>query len=84
MLTIQKMGWNLDFYFKIYKIGAAHIELSTLYTLKPLLSINRWDKEIIIDGPGLRVILTPWARLVSEVNGRDHGTNFCGSGGEPP
>jgi hypothetical protein len=55
-----------SFYLRVPFLGAAHIEVSTLYFKKPIFEINSWNNEIILDLPGIQTIITPWAKLRRE------------------
>jgi len=62
------MGHILEIYLKIKNLGTLYIDISTINDTKPLFSINKWGKEVIVDIPWTRVILTPWETLANEKN----------------
>jgi hypothetical protein len=66
-------------YWRIKGLGAFFFEGDKALGKKPLFSINKWNKEIIVNMPYCQIILTPWSQLSNEMignleNGSDSGT----------
>ncbi len=67
-------------YWRIKGVGALFFEVDRALGKKPLCSINKWNKEIIVNIPYCQIILTPWTQLRHEgiedsKNGSSVGTN---------
>ncbi len=53
-------------YIRMNRVGALYIEISTFFDSKLLPSINKWNKEVILDLPKTQIIWTPWSVLRDE------------------
>ena len=72
IVAIRTWGNKVNLYVRIYRVGAVYVELSTFLDSKPLCSINRFGKEVVIDLPWTQLILTPWSRLTETGLPDDH------------
>ena len=60
------MNRLIRFYLKIPFLGALYVEAGLPLYRKHLYSINKWNKEIIVDFPLGEIILTPWQNVRSK------------------
>ena len=54
------------YYLKVNRVGAAYLEFSRDLGKKPLYSVNKYNREWVIDVPFGSVILTPSGALQRE------------------
>lgn len=56
----------MQLYWRIGSFVSVHIEVATVLGKKPLLSLNKYHKEVIVDAPFTRVIISPMSSLQRE------------------